>query len=233
MAIGTVLMPGRIDDVVEMHDIMADSCAAGWRLLRYTPLNHTPVEKDDLSNETWIQTLLSLEERIRPLKSPLNIRYEPSVLPFSWLKRQPEAKRLDVCGGRHMRRLFIYPNADVYACGLPRRKGIKIGNFEAGWEGFSQKPQWLAEEAEGASHPGTAWEAGFNDGLPGRKAGIIDRHYCVDWCRGGCIQVRGEKTCDPRCEPERGLVPVCCFEKLLLSSGGSEGELTYPSEVYA
>lgn len=232
MAIGTVLLPSRINDIKKMHDIISDSRAAGWRLLRYTPLNHNPLVKDDLSNQTWIQTLIALEDMIRPLNSPINIRYEPSILPYSWLKNQPVNKRLDVCGGRNMRRLFLYPNGDVYACGLPRRKGIEIGNFKIDAETFYHKLQKMKIDNTEKSPVTMTWENSFNRSILGKNVGTIEKNYCTEQCRGGCMQVKGEKLCDPRCDSEHGLVPVCCFEKLLLSPGNRPGETTYPSEVY-
>jgi hypothetical protein len=45
--------------------------------------------------------------------------------------------------------------------------------------------------------------------------------------------MRGDRACDPRCELDKNLVPVCCFEKLLLSPGErSIGTVTYPSALY-
>lgn len=216
MAIGTVLLPEWVPEIRAMHATLVASGATGWRILRYTPLNEGGLAARAPTNRQWIEALLAVEKVLRPLNSPIQIRYEPSVLPLDWLQAQPAGNGLDVCGGRRARRLFLYPNGGVFACGLPRRKGISLGNYKSDWAGFER----LLDQALAGEHP-----------FP--VAGASDTPYCWEVCRGGCVQMRGEQPCDPRCELDKGLVPVCCFEKLLLSPGGhAPGAVVYPSTLY-
>jgi molybdenum cofactor biosynthesis enzyme MoaA len=216
MAVGTVLLPERVPEIRDMHAAIAASDATGWRILRYTPLNEGELAAKAPTNAQWIEALLAVEAILRPMDSPVQIRYEPSVVPLGWLRAQPPHKRLDVCGGRRARRLFLYPNGEVFACGLPRRKGISLGNYKSDHGGFERR----LDQALSGEHPYPA-------------AGTSEPPYCRDVCQGGCVQMRGELSCDPRCERDKGLVPLCCFEKLLLSPGQhAPGMAVYPSELY-
>ena len=216
MAVGTVLMPQRLGEVRGMHRILQESGAVGWRILRYTPLNEGPMAAQAPTNQAWIEMLLEVEEALRPFKGPVQVRYEPGVVPLTWLKAQPIEDRLDVCGGRTARRLFLYPDGEAFACGLPRQKGIALGNFKSDWDEFQRALEEVPEE-----------NCRFPE-LSSQKSS-----YCRQVCRGGCLQMRGDRACDPRCEIDKNLVPVCCFEKLLLSPGErSIGTVTYPSALY-
>ena len=217
MAIGTVLLPERAPQIKDMYEVIASTHATGWRMLRYTPLNKGPLVNQAPTNKEWIEALLAVEESLRPMDASVQIRYEPSVVPLDWLRDRPSEEKLDVCGGRRARRLFLYPNGDAFACGLPRREGIALGNFKSDWETFERLLDHVPVQEY---HPLE-----------------IERKrdpYCSEVCRGGCVQMRGDQPCDPRCEREKGLVPVCCFEKLLLAPGKhSQGPVIYPSLLYA
>jgi pyruvate-formate lyase-activating enzyme len=216
MAIGTVLDPGQVGEVGAMHTLLAENGATGWRILRFTPLQDRPSQLEPPSNRQWVQTLLAVERTLRPIAGAVQIRYEPSIVPMDWLLAQPKGERLDVCGGRSSRRLFLYPDGGGFACGLPRRKGIALGNWMENFEAFARH----------LDAPPVV------DYLPEDLAGF-ELDYCREVCRGGCVQMRGDLACDPRCELEAGFVPVCCFEKLLLVSGPSGlGKPVYPSELF-
>lgn len=216
MAIGTVLLPTRISQIRDMYEIIASNHATGWRILRYTPLNKGSLVNQAPTNNEWIETLLAMEDSLKPLNAPLQIRYEPSIVPLDWLRNGSLDEKLDVCGGRLARRLFLYPNGDVFACGLPRRKGIALGNFKTDWETFER----LLDHVP------------VREYQPPEIGNKLDS-YCSQICRGGCTQMRGDQPCDLRCEWEKGLVPVCCFEKLLLAPGRhSQGSIIYPSTLY-
>jgi pyruvate-formate lyase-activating enzyme len=216
MAVGTVLLPERSPEIKYMYDIIASGHAAGWRILRYTPLTQAPRMSQAPTNSEWIEALFALEESLRPLDDPVQIRYEPSVVPLDWLRTRPAEQRLDICGGRRARRLFLYPNGDAFACGLPRRKGIALGNFKSDWETFERLLDHIPVREYQHPEIETKLDA-----------------YCSTVCLGGCVQMRGNQPCDPRCEWEKGLVPICCFEKLLLAPGRhAQGPVTYPSLLY-
>ena len=216
MAIGTVLMPDRVQEIKEMHQIIEASNAVGWRILRYTPLNNNSTVARAPTNTEWIKMLFTLEEYLRPLESSIQIRYEPSVVPLTWLNTQPDEKKLDICGGHKARRLFLYPNGEIFACGLPKRKGIYLGNFKSGRGEFKN----LLNDAPKKN----CWFPNFD---------IEKKAYCRELCRGGCLQMRQDQVCDPRCELDKGLVPVCCFEKLLFTPGThARGEVIYPSVLF-
>ncbi len=216
MAIGTVLMPEHIGELKEMHRIMEEHHATGWRILRYTSLSKNPMATPTPTNQEWIQMLFTVEETLRPLTSSIQIRYEPSIVPLRWLKAQSAENTLDVCGGRNARRLFLYPNGEVFACGLPRRKGLRFANFKSDWQVFKDALHHVPENTRW--FPDVKWN---------------ENAYCRDICRGGCLQMRDAQHCDPRCELERGFVPICCFQKLLLARGKhTTGEITYPSELF-
>lgn len=209
MAVGTVLMPKSVPQLPEMLSIFEDCQVTGWRLLRYTPLNRGGLSSKAPDNQTWIEMLLQVEEIVRAGQTQIQIRYEPSVVPLPWLQTTPQP--LDVCGGRKGRRLFLFPNDEVYACGLPRRQGIALGNVASITEAIAN----LADHSAAAFD-----EESFN-------------LYCREICQGGCMQMRNGRQCDPRCEMERQLVPVCCFEKLLLSEGRhASGSIVYPSDLF-
>jgi len=216
MSIGTVLEK---TDYGFLENFMAEIekvKAYGWRILRYTPLNHKKMEQDFPSNQEWIQFLLHLEKLVRENKPDFQIRYEPSIIPFSWLKAQMADKKLDICGGRHARRLFFYPNGEVYACGLPRMNGKAIGNSITGLSNLAEK----------------IMAAQMNSDLPRNYQSMQD--YCTKDCRGGCLQMKEKDACDSRCDLTSGLVPVCCFEKFQISPGTSSlDEMIYPSELYS
>ncbi|MBK6930758.1 MAG: radical SAM protein [Saprospirales bacterium] len=217
MAVGTVLLPQRMKDIRGMLEIMARTNITGWRILRYTPLDHNSRIQQAPSNEEWINMLLTVEAIVRSSGyCPVQIRYEPSVAPLSWLEGLSQAEKLDVCGGRRARRVFLYPDGGTYACGLPRRKGISLASFESNLEEWLQHIDHVPPDRCLFPEPDAQMQS-----------------YCRDVCRGGCVQMRGDSPCDPRCALDHGLVPVCCFEKLLIATGISgEGRLFYPSEVF-
>jgi MoaA/NifB/PqqE/SkfB family radical SAM enzyme len=216
MAIGTVLLPNRLDNIPKMIEQLAKSHVVGWRILRYTPLNDNPLTNKAPSNKEWIDLLLAVEKFVRSKPSPVQIRYEPSVIPLDWWYSISAPQRLDVCGGRNARRIFLFPDGEAYACGLPRKKGISLGKFEPAWASLEEMLDHVPPE-----------NCQYSD------VSFRNNSYCKDICRGGCLQMRNGRICDPRCEIDSGLVPACCFEKLLLSPGRhADGKVIYPSEVY-
>lgn len=216
MAIGTVLLPRRIGEISKMRQLMDDCGVVGWRILRYTPLNDNPYVEKAPGNQQWIELLLELERQIRAVDTRVQIRYEPSIVPLAWWNSLPAPERLDICGGRNARRVFLYPDGEAFSCGLPRRKGISLGGFEPDPEHFAHILDQVPEE---------------NCQLP--DLSFLTNAYCRDHCKGGCLQMRNGRSCDPRCEIDRGLVPACCFEKLLLAPGShTDGKIIYPSEVF-
>lgn len=215
MAIGTVLMPRRVPELKAMHDLLADCGAAGWRILRHTPLSEEDrMGSDSPDTAVWIRMLLELERQVPP-DSPVQIRYEPSVAPRSTVLRTPRQERLDVCGGWSARRLFLYADGSAVSCGLPCRSGIGLPSFRSDWTGFLGALDTVPDEARRT------------------PAELPADEYCQTECRGGCLQQRQDRPCDPRCVNDEGLVPQCCFEKLLLTPGRRPGAPTPPSRFFA
>jgi MoaA/NifB/PqqE/SkfB family radical SAM enzyme len=213
MAVGTVFLPQRLPGVKEMYRILSRSGAVGWRILRYTPLSRHGPAAPAPTNIQWIGSLCALEAELLPEQDGVQVRYEPSIVPLEWMQATPPDRRPDICGGRQARRLFLYPDGEIYACGLPRRSGIKLGN----WKTNPQDIETRLNHVPVDSSPIPAYPMA----------------YCREICKGGCLQMRTGSSCDSRCEPENRLVPVCCFEKLILINGKHlQGPVLTPSQLY-
>ncbi len=221
MAAGTVMIEENIKALGDIHNILIENNAFGWRIFRMTPLGSQQNLSEGSGSKQWIDLLLRMEESPGLKGSPMQIRYEPSILPIEWLVSLPSEMKLEICGGRTSRRIFIYPDGKVYACGLPSQRGKQIGNF------LKNRDQFISSLSK--KHTISQWPSGSGS-LPDR---LVDKNYCTRTCMGGCTQVRGKLACDIRCDYKNRLVPVCCFEKLQLSRGPDrQGLIFYPSEIY-
>lgn len=210
MAAGTVTSAPWASEIPGIYDFLGAIGAVGWRILKRTVWSDRRPERH--GDDWWYYTMLGLEKHVRSRPSPVRIRYEPGLVPLEWYRGLPVALRPPVCGARTVKRVFVYPNGMVFACGLPRTRALLLGNYRTDLKGLEAR---IARPPVLAVH------------RPGDPA------YCREECRGGCLQHRIEGRCDSRCRIDERLIPICCYEKLPLAPADPALTCWLPSTVYA